>query len=165
MEKFFIITEESPLHKDYFDWVDTLQQTHVLVKPFLEANSVEATLYGFYGDDLCIVPTENDLNKFKNILSKEIRDGLRSFKGNSKIQKAWTNLLKEKNIERKSKPYAPMYFSHCCGKMNSRLFDIDNVVYCSFKQVDNFDTPEGMIEIKASKFWEIIENEEERKAM
>ena len=58
-----------------------------------------------------------------------------------------------------------MYFNHICGKMNSRLFDIDNTIYCSFKQDDDINTPEGMIEIKASKFWEIIENEKERKTI
>ncbi len=162
MEKYFIVTEDSPLYKDYNDWMDNTQQLHILVKLFLPVNNIEADHYGYYGDNLCIVPTDNDLNNFKNVLSKDLGNGLRPFKSNSKIQKSWEKILSEGNIEKKSKPYVPMYFSHCSGKMNSRLFDIDNVVYCSFKQNDNYETPKGMIEIKASKFWEIIENEKER---
>lgn len=163
MEKYFIVTEQSPLHKDYFDWMNNTQQIHVLVSPFLTTNNIEANLYGFYGDNLCIVPTDNDLVKFKNVLGKDLGNTLRPFKSNSKIQKSWEKMLKENNIEKKSKPYTPMYFDRCFGKMSSRLFDIDNVVYCSFKQEVDFGIPEGMVEIKASKFWEIIENEEEKR--
>lgn len=163
MEKYFIVTENSPLHNDYNDWVDNTQQLHILVKSFLPANNIEADYYGYYGDNLCIVPTDNDLNNFKGVLSKDLGNGLRPFKSNSKIQKSWEKTLNESNLEKKSKPYVPMYFDHICGKMNSRLFDIDNIIYCSFKQEGDFNTPKGMEEIKASKFWEIVEQEEDRR--
>jgi len=159
MEKFFIVTEQSSLHKDYFDWKENIEQVRILVNKFFKTNGIETTQYGFYGDNLCIVPTENDLKKFNNVLGKDTGDQLRPFKGNSKINKLWVKTLNENSVERKRKPYVPMYFPfHGGGKMSSRLFDVDDVVYCFYKNNRDFDTPENMIEIKASEFYKIIED-------
>lgn len=164
MEKFFIVTEQSELHRDYFDWKNNLEEIRLLICEFFDRNDIETTQYGFHGDNLCIVPTENDLVKFNNVLSNEVMEQLRPFKGNSKIQKAWVKTLEENNLERKRKPYVPMYFPlHGGGRISSRLFDIDDIVYCSFSNSWDIKTPEGMIEIKASKFWETVEDAEEKR--
>lgn len=164
MEQFFIVTERSELHKDYFDWKDNLEQTRLLINEFFSANNIETKLYGFHGDNLCIVPTENDLTIFNNVLGKELGEKQRPFKSNSKIQKLWLKALEEKGLENKRKPYVPMYFSLRGGKMSSRLFDIDGVLYCSFKNGwdEEVETPLDFKELKASEFWKIVEDYEER---
>jgi len=162
MEKYFIVTDQSPLHKDYTEWIDNIEKIRILANAFFLTNGIESTIYGFYGENLCIVPTENDLVKLDKVLGKDVRDKLRPFKGNSKIHKQWIKALSDINLKRESKPYAPMYFSNCSGKLTSRLFDIDDIVYCSFKNEGDIETPEGMIEIKASEFWKVIEDEEEK---
>jgi hypothetical protein len=162
MEKYFIVTDQSLLNKDYFEWKENFEIIRVIVNEFFINNGIEADLYGFLDENICIEPTEKDLNKFNNVLGKEVKDQLRPFKGSSKIHKLWVKSLSENNIERKRKPYVPMYFSHCAGKMSSRLFSINNIIYCSFKNGIDFDTPDGMIEIKASEFFKIIEDDEEK---
>lgn len=163
MEKFFIVTEQSALHKDYYEWKDNLEVTRLIVNEFFNINGIETILYGFMDESICIVPTENDLNKFNKVLGKEVGDKLRPFKGNSKIHKLWVKTLSEKGVERKRKPYVPMYFPlHGGGKMFSRIFDIDGIVYCSFKNDWDFEIPEGMVEIKVSEFWKIVDDYEER---
>ncbi|MCE5220185.1 MAG: hypothetical protein LLF98_02660 [Clostridium sp.] len=166
MEKFFIVTEDSKLHNEYIKYKNNIEQIRLLVKEFLEENNIETTLYGYSGDELAIIPTENDINNFGKFLGKEFQDGLRYFKKNTKIAKIWANKLESNNIKVLHKPYVQFYFrTSFSGKSYTRLFDIDNVVYCSYRHVGEgeIDNPEGMTEIKASKFWEIIENEEERR--
>lgn len=163
MEKHFIVTEKAELYKDYYDYKNNFEEIRKLVDKFFNENGIETTLYGFYSDNLCIVPKGNDLEKFGNVLGKEVGDGLMPFKGNSKIHKSWVKTLEENNIEIKRKPYVPMYFlKHGSGKMWSNLFDIDDIVYCYYKVNSDFEAPEGFIEIKASEYWTVIEDYNEK---
>lgn len=43
-------------------------------------------------------------------------------------------------------------------KCRWRLFDLDNVIYCTFSSEGDFNAPEGLTEIKASEFYSIMES-------
>ena len=52
------------------------------------------------------------------------------------------------------------------GKFKTRLFDIDDVLYCSIEcgSVDDIECPEGMKRIKTSEFYKIVEDNSEDKS-
>jgi len=56
-----------------------------------------------------------------------------------------------------------MLYFNVYGSTSSRLFAIGDKVYCSFKSEYNFTNPEGFIELKASEFFKIVEDENERR--
>lgn len=97
--------------------------------------------------------------KYKNVLSV-YGNGLYKFKGNSKLAKAWKKLLADNNLEVQRKPRVPIYFNSYAHRMSSNLFSIEGKVYCSLELVDtNFEeVPENMIEMKASEFYKIVED-------
>jgi len=51
------------------------------------------------------------------------------------------------------------------GKFKTRLFDIDDVLYCSIEcgNVNDIECPEGMERIKTSEFYKIVEDNSEDK--
>lgn len=163
MEKFYIVTEKSELNKDYFDWKENLKTVNNHVKKFSKENGIESKEYYATDEMFYIVPTENDSKTFNNsFLKQEFDDGLKAFKKNSIIRKAWVKSLKEKNIKILHKSYADVYFEHCYGKFTTRLFDVDSVVYLSINNEYELETPEGMTEIKASEFYKIVEDHNEK---
>ncbi|WFR64172.1 hypothetical protein P9222_08345 [Paenibacillus amylolyticus] len=57
------------------------------------------------------------------------------------------------------KPYVPFYFrGFGGGRIRSRLFEIDGTVYCSLDPFEG-DPPEGFVEMKASEFFKVIEDQ------
>ncbi|HEY8805698.1 MAG TPA: hypothetical protein VIM42_11455 [Clostridium sp.] len=110
-----------------------------------------------------IVPTEKDLEKFGKILCKPVDNGLMAFKKTSKINKAWVDLLEEKQIAPTHKPFIQFYFDRGYGKTRNRLFNIGDTVYCSFEGEHDFSNPEGFEEIKGSEFFKIVEEENEKR--
>jgi len=161
-EKYFIVTNQSNLYSEYMEYKENRELMHNVAVTFLKENNIEANEFSYSQQSLYIIPTESDIENFKSILSKPKEQNLRQFKKNSKIGKSWINLLNENNYKIKHKPILGFYFKNHTGKMRSRLFDINGIVYCSYAVYEDIETPEGFIEIKASEFWKIIEDHEER---
>jgi hypothetical protein len=163
MEKFFIVTEQSELHKNYFDYKENRNVLCDLYNEFATKYGIEANQYYPMSVGLAIIPTKGDIEKFDKILKKEMGSGLREFKKNSEITKDWMQIIKTRNIKILHRPFVEFYFKHNYGKSSSRLFDIDGVVYCSFENsYSELDTPEGFTEIKASEFYKVIKDYEKK---
>lgn len=161
MEKFFIVTKESSLNKEYLEYQNNVKEVNEYVKKFMEAEGIESKEYSLSENKFYIVPTSNDLEKFNKVLSKPLDNGLRAFKGNSKISKAWERYLESNKFKILHKPYVGVYFRGF-GTCKYRLFNIGDVLYCSFECDYDFSSPTGFIEIKASEFYRAIEEHNEK---
>ncbi|MNR93664.1 hypothetical protein D3C72_247220 [compost metagenome] len=159
MEKFFIVTEESSLYKDWFEYKENRSRVREMVKEFTQTHEIESDGYFVTTDDIYIVPTAKDKETFGSVLCSPISDGLQKFKGNSKVGKAWAKIIKEAGIKVEQKPRLIFYIRSQGGRYRSRLFDYNEAVYCSIDPAPA-DNPHGFIEIKASDFFKIIEESE-----
>ncbi|MNP18938.1 hypothetical protein D3C76_1114440 [compost metagenome] len=159
MERYFIVTEENRLHKDWFDYKENSTRVCEIFKDFKQTVGIEAHGYYVSDDSIYIVPTENDLQAFKSILGAPNNEGLRKFRASSKISKAWVQMLKDAGLKVLRKPMVLLYFRSFGGRYRSRLFDKNGVVYCSIDPAGD-ETPKGFIEMKASEFYKIIEDAE-----
>lgn len=159
MEKFFIVTEESPLFAEYQDYKESRKAVDDFYRRFCAAHSIESKEYSPGKEHIYIVPTDADKEKFGKQLCKPINDGLCRFRNNSEIKKAWVTDVNKENLKILHRPIMQFYFENW-GKGSSRLFDINDIVYCSY-QSENVNVPDGMIEIKASEFYKVIEESEE----
>jgi len=163
MERYFQVTGQSDLFNQYMEYKNNQQVLHNISKEFMDTQGIETDTYAYQSNTFYIVPTEKDLEKFNKSLCKPLSNDLRAFKANSKVGKAWVNILEEKQVKIKYKPFVGHSFRNCLGKNRSRIFAIDSIVYCSFENEYDFeDTPEGFIELKASEFWKIVEDYEGR---
>ena len=151
MERYFEVTGQSNLYNEYMEYKNNQQVIHNISKEFMTTQRIETDTYANQGNTFYIVPTKKDIEVFGKSLCKSVGEGLRAFKANSKIGKAWVKTLEEKQTTIKSKPFVGFSFRNCMGKNRSRIFAIDSAVYCSFQNEYDFeDTPEGFVEIKAS---------------
>lgn len=158
MEKFYIVTEQSRLHKDYFEYKNNAKRIKELVNEFTDKHTIETHLYYPSNSGIAIVPTKNDKELFDKMLNKSVGEGLRFFKKNSKISKDWINLLDINNIKVINKPMVGFYIRGLLGKHRTRLFDVEGILYCSVDtDVQEINCPEGFTEIKASEFYKVIE--------
>ena len=100
-----------------------------------------------------------DAEDIKNFANGFISDIPGKFKLRNPLNKEWVSLCKENGLtENAHKPYVPFYFTIGCFKCGWRLFDLDNVIYCTFSSEGDFNVPEGLTEIKASEFYSIMES-------
>ena len=160
MEKYFIVTEESSLHKEHKEYSEFFTKMHKVAVHFMKKHEIEAREFYYMRDCFAIVPSDNDEINFNNILKKSTKNGLRFFRQNSKVNKDWVKTVEDSGIEWKHRPWVPMYFDQRSGRTSARLFDINDAVYCSLQQKAEINTPKGFIEIKASEFFKIIEDYE-----
>lgn len=159
MEKYYIVTEKSSLHKSWFDYKANVGVVNELVKGFIAENGIEASEYYVSDTEIYIVPSEKDVEMFGNSLGATLDNGLRKFKKNSKICKAWVAALNIAKLKVLRKPMVILYFRGIGGKYRSRIFDQNGVLYCSIDPADGKEN-EGLVEIKASEFFKIIEESE-----
>ncbi len=82
------------------------------------------------------------------------------FKKSSKINKMWVSLVKD--IEYFEKPKLMFYFRFSGPRWSERLFHDGDKLYCSIESEGEIFVPDFAIEIKASEFFKIIEDQEER---
>lgn len=161
MEKFFIVTEESSLNNEYWDYQKNSKDVNEHVKKFMELKEIEAHEYYASEKKFYIVPTNSDLEKFDKILSKPLDNGLRAFKGNSKIAKEWQKYLESNEVKILHKPFVGAYFRGL-GSCRCRLFHIKNILYCNYQCDYDFTSPTGFTEIKASEFHKAIEEHNQK---
>lgn len=159
MERYFIVTEESSLRKDWFEYRKNRSRIRELVKEFNRENDIDSDAYYVTETSFFIVPTDKDKEKFGSVLGSPINDGLQKFKSNTKVGKAWVKAVKDAGLKVLHKPRLIFYLRHEGGKYRSRLFDINDVVYCSIDPCQD-EMPKGFIEIKGSEFFKIIEEHE-----
>ena len=120
----------------------------------IETDEVYLTIVEFE-----IVPTKNDREKFKEQFKKDTS----TFKRNSKVGKRFKELIEEQQIQRFHRPKLWDYVNTPYGRRSSRYTEIDGVYYGTLgteeaikKQVEGFE------EMKASVFYKIIEDYNER---
>ena len=159
MEKFFIVTEKSQLHKDYFEYEQNRKEINERVIKFFNLAGIEANEYYCSSNSLSIVPTAKDEEKFKGQFYAKSNSNLKTFKATSGIGKAWANYIAGYKVL--SRPLPQFYFD-ILSKAQYRLFDIDNILYCSYASKYDFKTPQGFEEIKGSEFFKAIEDWEDK---
>lgn len=162
MEKFYIVKDEK-LINDYKEWeIDDLkiQEAFVQLKKEFE---IESNEYYANSERLVFKLKDSDYKKFKKDL---MANSTERFKIKSPQNKRWLELMKEKGIKGLRKPFIKDYLHTGCigGKMWSNLFEIESVLYGYFETEfeKKISPPEGFIEIKASQYYKIIEDYEEK---
>lgn len=162
-ERFFIVTEESPLYKDYFDWKVNNKEAAKIACDFAKRHNLPA-LIAYTNSRFFIIANKEEFNLFKNQLTKDgtwtERGVLYTFKKNSFIGKAWIQELKSKNFTVLPRPFVATYFSISYGKWGWEFLEHDNKLYLKIDTEYKQNTPKGMKEIKGSEFYTALENHE-----
>ncbi len=165
MEKFYIVQANSRLFRDYWTWQNSINSNCTIVRQFCEEHGIESTQFSLGCLQLGIVPTKQDKEKFGKQLAvcRDGQYGIRFFKKNSTIGKAWAAIAKEK-IHHSNKPMPGFYNKTNCA-LSTRLFDYNNKLYCSITG-ETVDMPDDIFtEIKGSEFYRVLEKTEEEEAL
>jgi len=157
-EKFFIITDESPYHKEYMDYKQNIKDVNEFLKKFMVEHEIQTTEYAPNDTTLWIVPKGDDKEKLKSQLKANSYGELFAFKKNSVIGKAWISERKAVGLNVLQKPFVPFFFNNCCGHSRSNIFAIGETVYLQFEAEGEIDTPKGFTEIKGSEFYNVVED-------
>lgn len=156
MEKYFEISRDHQVYKEYFDWLEFRKKILDIYKKFASVQGIETSEFLPRQDTVGIVPIKGDNEKFDKFLKKQ-DERIRFFKKGSAHAKDWEQLLAIEDIKITYKPNISWYFNGC--KSRTRLFDIDGKLYGSYESdLDKIDLPVGFEEMKASKFFKIIED-------
>lgn len=157
MNKYFEIIPDCKLYKAYFGYLENIPKINEIVKKICHEFGIESTKYYHRKDCLKIIPTKNDEKNFAGMMKKT---SYGEFKKNSKVGKMWTSLVKD--IEAFEKPKLMFYIRFSCRRWSERLFDVGEKLYCSVECDGEVFTPDFAIEMKASEFYKIIEDEEKK---
>lgn len=161
MEKFYIVEKDSQLAKDYLEYLASSEKFTNVFKNFARENNIETDEFYLSTKRLWINPKGQD---YKNFGNSFLKGELGKFKVDSPLNRKWVELCKENNLSAIIyRPYLPLYFDVFEGKCSSRLFKINDIIYCSFSLDKDFKTPSGLKEIKGSEFYKAIEDDEQRK--
>lgn len=162
MEKFFTINKDSDFYKEYVQYQKDVKANAQAFKKFSEEHGIESTQYIPDDRAVIIIPTENDLQKFQGMFTKNklyYENGVRRFRANCQITKDWLEIAK--TVPKPKKPDYFCYGMRFCGKYSTRCFMIGDVLYGSAENVE-VKLLDFMTEIKASEFYKAIEKEESR---
>ncbi|CEP45762.1 Uncharacterised protein [[Clostridium] sordellii] len=158
MEKYFRIKDECRFKKDYFDYMGNSKMLNDFIKEFFDKNDIETSKYYLNEEQLYIVPTESDMCKFDKQLNKPKEKGLRAFKKNSRVNKAFVNKLKENDLKILRKPQLWMYIDFI-GRMSTQTFIKNSEIYAKVETDYKFIySTEYFEEIKASEYYKIKES-------
>lgn len=163
MEKYFEVKQNSDFYNKYFDFRDMSNKVNELFKQFALDNGIETKEYYQNTDRLVIVPTQADRIKFKGMF---VANSDTDFKKTAPMCKSWVSLCKENGLKSPRKP-SLAWDSNCklgSYSTSSRLFHIGEKIYGS---IDNkcdadIELTDEFIEMKASEFWKIIEDAENK---
>lgn len=162
MEKYFEIKKNSDLYRDYFHYLDVSQMNRDFYKSFSAKHGIEASTFAMCIDCLWIDATDADVEKFGNALTNKDKYGGRRFKKNSTIGKEYAKLVN--GVELASKPIYWDYGVRFYSQFKTRMFDIGDKLYGSMEaDTPNLELIPSMIEMKASEFFKIIEEEKARR--
>lgn len=157
MEKYFIVTPESPIYKKYMDYKEMSERVNDAFVDFAKEHGFETNEYYQSAQYLHICPTKEDTKKFGKYFKKD-DPGL--FKKNTPLAKEWVKKCESLKLTSPFKPQLGWEIG-VYGKARSRLFTIKDIVYGSLTSDMDFKTPTGLTEIKASEFFIIVEEYEE----
>ena len=157
MKRYMEIRKDCQLYKDYFEWVGNWDAIKKLFNGIKEKYGIEATGFYPYKEAFKIVPTENDNKKFESMLKKT---SYGEFKKNTGISKEW--IAGAEKIGRIKKPELFYYFDLLGYRWRERLFHIGEKLYCSIESDGEVSVPKFALEMKASEFYKIIEESEEK---
>lgn len=157
MDKYLEIKLDCALYKEYFAHEEDKPKIASAFNTVCEKFGIETKEFYIKKDRFWIVPTESDREKFAGTM-KKTNDG--EFKKNSDVSKMWVDLVKD--IEYFEKPKLFYYFDLLGHRWKERLFHIGDKLYCSIESDGEVSTPDFAIEIKASEFYRIIEEEESK---
>ena len=156
--KYYKITSENFISKAK-EYKKEIEKLYKITDIIWDEFGIETRSFYPRVSEFKIEPTRNDVNKFREMLKK---DGS-TFKKNSLVNKRFEELVKEYQAKT---PYRPMlwdYAAHTYGSMAASHFEIDGVHYGSLEiEGGGHKTVEGFEEMKASEFYKIIEDYEER---
>lgn len=159
-EKFFIVTEASPLHKDYFHWLENKKVVQKFACDFAKEHGLP-TLISYNNDSFAVVLERKKHYPFMIQLKKNPtwteKGELYEFKKSSVIGKAWIEELKASDLKVESRPLVLMYFSNCMGRWGWELFQYGEKLYLKTSSESEPNTPDGMTEIKGSEYYAAIE--------
>jgi hypothetical protein len=165
-EKFYIVTEKSPLFKEYFDWLKNEKVAREFACDFAKRYGLPA-LISYDNTTFSIIVDRKKSNPFMVQLKKAPcwteKGELYDFKKNSPIGKAWIGELKAANLKILRRPLVLMYFSNPCGRWGWELFDYENRLYLKIETECEPNTPEGMMEIKGSEYYKAVEEQDAKK--
>lgn len=82
------------------------------------------------------------------------------FKKNTAISKMWVELVKD--IAHFDKPKLVYYMRMNCYRWKERLFHIGDKLYGSIESDGEVSVPDFAVEMKASEFYKVIEDAEEK---
>lgn len=153
MEKYFIVKEDCSLYKDYFNHKKSEKEIYSAYKRVCEEFGIESNQFFLSKNSFSIIPTDKDKEKFNSVLKKT---NYGEFKKNSAPSKMWISLVKD--IHNFDKPRLIYYFELLGHTWRERLFDKENVLYCSVESDRDIKTPNFVTEIKASEFYKVIED-------
>ena len=83
MEKFFTINKDSDFYKEYVQYQKDVKANAQAFKKFSEEHGIESTQYIPDDRAVIIIPTENDLQKFQGMFTKNklyYENGVRRFR-------------------------------------------------------------------------------------
>src|SRR5690606_6550001 len=144
MEKYYIVTEESALHRDYFKWLENIEAQKKMADKLIVEYGVKSEDFAFTSESLHIKASSDDIENFKSQLTKyPDSEGYYKFKANSKISKQWIQFNKDKGLINSRKPPVFFYFKLSSGRHRSRLFDRDGNLYCYIEADYIQEAPKG----------------------
>ena len=163
MERYFEVKQNSDFYNKYFDYIDMSDKVNELFKQFSKDNGIETKEYYQNTERLVIVPTQEDRIKFKGMF---VQNSDTDFTKTALICKSWVNLCKENGLKSPRKP-SLLWDSQCklgSYSTSSRLFHIGENVYGSLDNKCNADIEltDDFVEMKASEFWKIVEDAENK---
>lgn len=159
MDKYFEIEKGCKLYDDYFKRDEEIEKIRKVYNEFSSTYKIDAELFLPTKNRLFIIPTERDKDSFKTEFTQKYgENGLRQFKCNSEIGKAWKRMVADMPIPHKL--HYLQYGFHLYGQYSERLFHAGEKLYGSIStQYESFSLMPWMKEMKASEFFKIIESD------
>lgn len=160
MEKYYEVTPAANLHNAFVAHENYINTLIGVFGKFAEEHGIETSKFSPSVERLQIVPTAADAEKFDSQLihNKKFCE-LGTFKILSPMAKAWREACEAAGYSQSvidPRLLLPGTFNVC--KIRYRLFrEKDGVIYCSVDSEQQFDTPEGFKELKASEFYRRME--------
>ena len=158
MEKFYVVTDQSPIRQRYLNYVESNGKIREFYKAFAEKFGIEAEMFAPTATVLGVVPTKRDSDQFAKQFCKNSdgETGLRFFKLRSAVNKAWVEELTENQIKICRKPNITWELG-ILGKCWTRIFANGGTVYASIESEKDFNDPAGFLAIPGSQFYSVIE--------
>lgn len=156
MNKYFEIKPCCALYQDYFAYKEDAPKVSEAFENVRKRFGIESESLHIAKDKFRIVPTEADSEKFAGMMKKT---NFGEFKKNSEPSKMWCDLVKD--IDHLQKPKLIFYFKLMGHRWKERLFAIGKKLYCSIESDGEVFVPDFAIEMKASDFFKMIEDQEE----